>query len=184
MRAKTLGQHGGQDVRFFRIGQRAENIDVIDIFLEQKLFVRGIANQHYRLVELLGNYTGAPRIVFDDLDVFEPLNQTIAMIGIPWYNVLGNHDINLDAKHDHHSDETFEQMFGPSYYSFDYGPAHFLVVDNIEWSGVEAKYRGGLGPEQLEFIRTILQPTTAKPKDMSKRLWRVWLPKLNDLQKR
>lgn len=96
-------------------------------------------------------------IVFDDLDVFEPLNQTIAMIGIPWYNVVGNHDINLDAKHDHHSDETFERMFGPSYYSFDYGQVHFLVIDNIEWfipDGAEkGNYRGGLGEDQLQFIK-------------------------------
>ena len=96
-------------------------------------------------------------IVFDDLDVFEPLNQTIAMIGIPWYNVVGNHDINLDAKHDHQSDETFERMFGPSYYSFDYGQVHFLVLDNIEWfvpdDAEKGKYRGGLGEEQLQFIK-------------------------------
>jgi hypothetical protein len=31
-------------------------------------------------------------IVFDDLDVMKPHNQAIAMIGIPWYNVIGNHD--------------------------------------------------------------------------------------------
>ncbi|MBP88371.1 MAG: metallophosphoesterase [Planctomycetaceae bacterium] len=99
-------------------------------------------------------------IVFDDLNVFEPLKQTIAMIGIPWYNVVGNHDINLDAKHDHHSDETFERMFGPSYYSFDHGQVHFLVIDNIEWfvpDGAEkGKYRGGLGGDQLRFIKNDL----------------------------
>lgn len=99
-------------------------------------------------------------IVFDDLNVFEPLNQTIAMIGIPWYNVVGNHDINFDAKHDHHSDETFERIFGPSYYSFDYGQVHFLVLDNIEWfipEGEEkGKYQGGLGEDQLRFIKNDL----------------------------
>lgn len=72
-------------------------------------------------------------IVFDDLSLFESQARTIAMLGIPWYNVIGNHDINYDARHDRHSDETFERVFGPSYYSFDYGPVHFLVLDDIEW---------------------------------------------------
>lgn len=99
-------------------------------------------------------------IVFDDLSLFESQAKTIALLGIPWYNVIGNHDINYDAKHDHHSDETFERVFGPSYYSFDYGPVHFLVLDDIEWLVNEdgkGRYRGGLGEEQMAFIRNDLE---------------------------
>jgi hypothetical protein len=96
-------------------------------------------------------------IMFDDLKLFEPLNKTIALIGIPWYNVIGNHDINFDAKHDQHSDETFERIYGPSYYSFEYGQVHFIVLDDVEWyipeDGGKGTYRGGLGKEQMEFLR-------------------------------
>ncbi|MCA9163950.1 MAG: calcineurin-like phosphoesterase family protein [Planctomycetales bacterium] len=99
-------------------------------------------------------------IVFDDLSMFEPQARAIGLIGIPWYNVIGNHDINYDASHDHHSDETFERHFGPAYYSFDYGQAHFLVLDDIEWivpNGVgKGRYQAGLGNEQMEFIRNDL----------------------------
>ena len=35
---------------------------------------------------------------FDDLSVMEPHNQSVALIGIPWYNVIGNHDLNTDAQ--------------------------------------------------------------------------------------
>lgn len=98
-------------------------------------------------------------IVFDDLSLFEPLARTIALIGIPWYNVLGNHDENYDAKDDSDSDETFESFFGPSYYSFDYGPTHFVVLDDVVWHGAipeENKrgfYTAGLGKTQLEWLR-------------------------------
>ncbi|MDP7018982.1 MAG: calcineurin-like phosphoesterase family protein [Pirellulaceae bacterium] len=99
-------------------------------------------------------------IVFDDLSLLKPQAQTIALLGIPWYNVIGNHDINTDAADDAGSDETFEQVFGPSYYSFDYGTTHFLVLDDIEWivpEGAEkGSYRGGFGKRQIEFIRNDL----------------------------
>lgn len=99
-------------------------------------------------------------IVFDDLAVFEPLNATIALIGIPWYNVIGNHDINYDVDDDKHSDETFERHYGPNYYSFDYGPVHFIVLDDIVWEGQKpkggGKYHGGLGAGQIEFVKNDL----------------------------
>src|SRR5690606_37124363 len=96
-------------------------------------------------------------VVFDDLNVFEPLNRVIAMIGIPWYNVIGNHDINYDSHDDHHSTETWQRHYGPAYYSFDFGPAHFLALDDVKWSipngEKRGKYVGGFGPKQLEFIK-------------------------------
>ena len=98
-------------------------------------------------------------ITFDDLSLFESQARMIALLGIPWYNVIGNHDINYDAHHDHHSDETFERVFGPSYYSFDYGPVHFLVLDDIQWlvnENGKGRYIGGLGKEQMDFIKNDL----------------------------
>jgi 3',5'-cyclic AMP phosphodiesterase CpdA len=99
-------------------------------------------------------------IAFDNLDTMQPLNRSIALIGIPWYNVIGNHDLNYEAKVDEHSDETFERIYGPSYYSFDYGQVHFLVLDDVRWSREEetgrGKYVGGLGETQMQFIRNDL----------------------------
>lgn len=95
-------------------------------------------------------------IAYDNLSLFGPLTQSIALIGIPWYNVIGNHDLNRDAKRDELSDETFERVFGPNYYSFDYGPVHFLVLDDVVWEipdGGKPGYEGGLGAEQMGFIR-------------------------------
>nr|ADY57750.1 metallophosphoesterase [Rubinisphaera brasiliensis DSM 5305] len=100
-------------------------------------------------------------IAFDNLDTMESLNQTIALLGIPWYNVIGNHDLNYDASERKLANETYERIYGPSYYAFDHGPVHFLVIDNIEWTpgepGTNGRYQGGIGKDQLEFIRNDLK---------------------------
>ncbi|NIP98896.1 MAG: metallophosphoesterase, partial [Akkermansiaceae bacterium] len=57
-------------------------------------------------------------ILFDDLSLFEAHNSIVALIGVPWWNVIGNHDLNFDSPGDKHSDETFERVYGPNYYAF------------------------------------------------------------------
>jgi hypothetical protein len=105
-------------------------------------------------------------IMFDDLSLYEDLNLRVALIGIPWYNVIGNHDLNQDARDDRHSDETFERVYGPTYYSFDYGPVHFVVMDTVRWYWKEGEnrgaYEGGIDDDQLTFIENDLKHV---PKD-------------------
>lgn len=101
-------------------------------------------------------------IAFDDLSTFGPLNAAIGLIGIPWYNVLGNHDINLDAPNDRESTFTFERVYGPPYYSFDYGPTHFIVLDDVEFLGQGKGYRGGIGAQQVAWIKNDLSMIPAE----------------------
>jgi hypothetical protein len=99
-------------------------------------------------------------ILFDNLTLFEELNARIALIGIPWYNVIGNHDLNMDTREDVYSDETFERIFGPPYYSFDHGPVHFIALDDVIWywdaERDRGTYHGGIDQTQLEFLRNDL----------------------------
>ena len=74
-------------------------------------------------------------ILYDDLSMFPRYNALIAQIGIPWYNVPGNHEINFEAKSDDDSLETFKKFFGPPYYAFEYADALFVVLDNIDYKG-------------------------------------------------
>ncbi|MCH8203920.1 MAG: calcineurin-like phosphoesterase family protein [Candidatus Hydrogenedentes bacterium] len=90
-------------------------------------------------------------VVFNDLSVMEPLEDEVAKIGLPWYNIHGNHDINMVSAGDEYSDETWERLYGPTYYSFDYGPVHFVVLDDIAWDG-DRKYHGELGEKQTTFL--------------------------------
>lgn len=74
-------------------------------------------------------------ILFDDLSMFPRYNALIAQIGVPWYNVPGNHEVNFKAANDQYSLETFKRFFGPPYYAFEYADALFVVLDNIEYNG-------------------------------------------------
>lgn len=98
-------------------------------------------------------------IVGDNLNLFSPINQAVAKLGIPWYNVLGNHDINYMAPTDELSDETYESVYGPATYAFVYGDVHFIVVDNVIHESVAGsrKYVGGLRPDQFEFVSNYLE---------------------------
>ncbi|MBL8814719.1 MAG: calcineurin-like phosphoesterase C-terminal domain-containing protein [Planctomyces sp.] len=98
-------------------------------------------------------------ILFDDLSLFASLNRTIGKIGVPWYNVLGNHDIDYASDTDELSDETFELVYGPPYYSFNYGGVHFIAIDDVHWmkDGDKKLYRTGLSDKQLDFIENDLK---------------------------
>ncbi len=99
-------------------------------------------------------------VVFDDLGVFEPHNAAVALIGIPWWNIIGNHDHNYDVPDDRSANETFTRFYGPNYYSFDYGPVHFIALDDVVWGGAKpagsGTYTAGLDDRQLEFVRNDL----------------------------
>ena len=102
-------------------------------------------------------------LVGNDLPLFEPLIESIGQIGVPWYNVIGNHDINVDAKTNRHSDETFERVYGPPTYAFSYGKVHFIVLDDVVYDGPkneegeEGPYEAGISKDQLEFIENYLK---------------------------
>ena len=99
-------------------------------------------------------------IMSDRLDLFGSQNAAIGLIGIPWYNVVGNHDINFDAKDEFDSNSSFRNVYGPPYYSFDYGEAHFLVIDNIESYPATPDRKRGYNPAlnrtQMAFIENDL----------------------------
>ncbi len=125
---------------------------------EMDFFYRGIVSE---LEGIQGIAFGLSLgdLVGDDLNLFKPYIEIINKIGIPWYNVLGNHDLNFDVSADSLSDETFEAHFGPSSYAFNFGKVHFIILDNILYPDPEGKrtYRGGLRDDQFEFLRNNLK---------------------------
>ena len=89
-------------------------------------------------------------LVSDRLNLYGTYNAAVARVGIPFYNILGNHDTNQDAADDAGSDETFHRNFGPNYYSWNWGRVHFVALDTVEWQG--RHYRGAVGERQLHWL--------------------------------
>jgi hypothetical protein len=113
--------------------------------------LKGIDNVEFGLS--LGDLVG------DDLELFQPYRDAVKAVGVPWYNLMGNHDMNFDAKADSLSDETFERHFGPANYSFNHGKVHFIVLDDILYPDPRDGdgYWGGFREDQLAFVKNDLQ---------------------------
>lgn len=98
-------------------------------------------------------------LVGDRPDLFLPYIKATKEIGIPWYNVLGNHDINFDVETDSLSTESYQAHFGPADYAFNHGKVHFIVLDDIIYPDPRdgKGYWGGLNEKQLTFIENNLK---------------------------
>lgn len=98
-------------------------------------------------------------LVGDDLVLHEPYLAAISELELPWHHVMGNHDMNFDVTADSLSDETFEKNFGPVNYAFNYGNAHFIVLDNILYPDPRdgKGYWGGFRKDQLDFVENNLK---------------------------
>lgn len=101
-------------------------------------------------------------IAFDNLDIYPQYTQVVSKLGMPAYNVHGNHDVNFKARSDKYSGETFKRWYGPLNYSFNHGQVHFIVLDNVQyhgWNKQENKkggYTGFLNEKQLGWLKNDL----------------------------
>ena len=105
-------------------------------------------------------------IMFDDLSLYPRLNAIVGTIGLPWWNVGGNHDLNFEAPNRKYSRETYKRFFGPNYYAFFYGETLFLMLDDVDYLGFDpakprggGKYEGRLDEAQLDFASNVLAQT-------------------------
>jgi hypothetical protein len=92
-------------------------------------------------------------IVYDNLALFPEYEHAVRKIGVPCFQVAGNHDVEIASWTDEHSTRAFERHFGPTYYSFNRGEIHYVVLDDIFWFG---GYIGYLDQRQLDWLRADL----------------------------
>jgi hypothetical protein len=89
-------------------------------------------------------------LMFDHLELFPEYEKAVAAMGVPFFQVIGNHDMDYTASGDAGSSDTFSRHFGPRYYSFDRGAVHYAVLDDVFWHG--SGYIGYLDDEQLTWL--------------------------------
>jgi hypothetical protein len=110
---------------------------------------------------LAGSYAGREvfgiacgDIMYDNLDLFPDYERAVQQMGMPFFQVVGNHDLDQENLTDEASTETFSRHFGPRYYSFDRGAVHYIVLDDVFWHG--SGYIGYLDADQLEWLEADL----------------------------
>lgn len=104
---------------------------------------------------------GCGDLVWDHFELFEDYKQAVEITGVPFYNLIGNHDMDIDARTDDGSAKTFKQQFGPTYYSYNRGDIHYVVLDDVFFIGTAKKYIGYITENQLRWLEQDL--TTVKP---------------------
>lgn len=92
-------------------------------------------------------------IVWDELQLFGDYSKAVGKMGIPFFQCIGNHDMDYNKGGDERSDDTFQQVFGPTWYSFNRGKAHYVVMDDVRYLGKDREYDGHISKAQLDWLQ-------------------------------
>jgi len=97
-------------------------------------------------------------VVSDDLSLYPALNRVTTTLGVPWFHVPGNHDLNFDAADDAASLTSWRAIYGPDTYAVDEQGASFVFLDDVVFSpGAKPGYIGGLREDQFTFLENYLR---------------------------
>jgi hypothetical protein len=89
-------------------------------------------------------------IMYNNLELFPEYERGVSGMGMPCFQIVGNHDLDHSSTTDYLSTATFSRHFGPPYYSFNRGAVHYVVLDDVFWYG--SGYVGYLPHEQLAWL--------------------------------
>ena len=95
---------------------------------------------------------GCGDLVWDKFELFDDYKKAVEVTGLPFFQVIGNHDMNITARADEGSAQMFKSLFGPTYYSFNRGEVHYVVLDDVFFIGPPKKYIGYLTEKQLQWL--------------------------------
>ena len=97
------------------------------------------------------------------LDLMKPIN-------IPVFHTMGNHDNDPYVNADWQAETSFRSTLGPTYYSFNIGKVHYIVLDNIQYVNTgasqgsigERNYNGTIVADQMTWLKKDLATITDK----------------------
>lgn len=89
---------------------------------------------------------------WDAPPIIPEYRKAIRETGIPFFQVLGNHDMDIHVRSDEQSDSTFRKSMGPTWYSFNRGKAHYIILDNVFYYSDGYNYMGYITEKQFKWL--------------------------------
>ena len=114
-----------------------------------KVYVLTLGDMTWDMYWIANNYSFG--------DYIQTVNQYFS--GIPFFHTMGNHDNEMEVADDFPKALKYTENIAPDYYSFNLGKIHFIVLDNMDFTGVQSgeenrsKYAKNFTAEQLEWLR-------------------------------
>lgn len=112
---------------------------------EKKIYALTVGDMTWDIYWKSQNYN-----VYDfrkDMELFQ---------GFSIFPAIGNHDHELEAKGEMHATAKYRDAIGPTYYSFNLGKCHYVVLDATDCrndgTGKRA-YKCRVNPAQMEWLR-------------------------------
>ncbi|OFX29525.1 MAG: hypothetical protein A2W90_22995 [Bacteroidetes bacterium GWF2_42_66] len=106
-------------------------------------------------------------IVFNTPNMHDQSKTYFSRVKQPVYYSIGNHDHVFDktqtpsVNYDRTADSVYVRHYGPTYYSFNKGSVHYMVLDNIYFKGgADAEYTTQLTTTQLNWVKKDLSYVT------------------------
>ncbi len=91
-------------------------------------------------------------LVFDRLNFYDDYKRIVSQTGLPFYQVIGNHDMDYNKRSDELSAVSYSAKFGPAYYSFNKGLIHYVVLKDVFYYGFSYRYIGYINEMQLSWL--------------------------------
>lgn len=122
-------------------------------YLKNDILAELHESKQYSFATILGDIVG------DNLNLYPLMQELFTTLKMPVYYVQGNHDMNYDVTHDSLASETFKANFGPKNVAFNYANVHFVVLDDIIYSGdtLTRNYKEGFNEEAIRFLENDLK---------------------------
>ena len=114
-----------------------------------KVYVLTLGDMTWDMYWIANNYSFG--------DYIQTVNQYFS--GIPFFHTMGNHDNEMEVADDFPKALKYTENIAPDYYSFNLGKIHFIVLDNMDFTGVQpgeenrSKYAKNFTAEQLQWLR-------------------------------
>ena len=96
-------------------------------------------------------------IVGDCPHLFPSYIKKAATTNMPIYRAKGNHDMTYGGRTYEYSYTKFEELFGPIYYSFNKGKAHYIVLDNCFYVNRDYQYIGYIDERTFTWLEKDLK---------------------------